>query len=215
MTPTNRTLNRRQLLQIGGIGAIGLGLPELLRAGTPNGSARRSRAKSCIFIVQYGGASHIDSLDPKPDAPDDIRGPYKPIATAFPACASASCCRAWRQLADRYCLVRSMTHGNGGHDGGMHVCMTGHSQPAAEHALFRLGHGQGCGRPRATCRPTSGCRTWPATCSRATSPAASSARRTARCASAPTWTIRPRADFRFTAFDPRQGRSARADCWRR
>jgi len=65
MTIPERLLTRRRLLQIGGIGALGLGLPQLLHAG------KGTRAKSCIFIVQYGGASHHDSWDLKPDAPDE------------------------------------------------------------------------------------------------------------------------------------------------
>ncbi len=76
---TRPILSRRQLLQAG---LLGLGLPEFLQASA-HGAYRRE-AKSCIFIVQYGGASHIDSLDPKPDAPTDIRGPYRPIATSVP-----------------------------------------------------------------------------------------------------------------------------------
>jgi hypothetical protein len=68
---------RRRLLQVGGIGALGLGLPEFLNARAPSASGpRRGPEKSCIFIVQYGGASHHDSWDLKPDAPADIRGPY-------------------------------------------------------------------------------------------------------------------------------------------
>src|ERR1043165_5851646 len=77
---TPARLSRRRLLQLGGIGALGLGLPELLRAGAP-ARAGRPTEKSCIFIVQYGGASHLDSWDLKPDAPTDIRGPYRPIST--------------------------------------------------------------------------------------------------------------------------------------
>ncbi len=123
-------ITRRQLLQVGGIGLLGLGLPELLRASAPPASARRRGPdKSCIFIVQYGGASHIDSLDPKPDAPADVRGPYKPIATRVPGLQLGELLPRLARLADRYCLVRSMTHRNGGHDGGMHVCMTGHTSP--------------------------------------------------------------------------------------
>jgi uncharacterized protein (DUF1501 family) len=136
MKPTRHAIGRRQLLQIGGIGAIGLGLPELLRAGTPALAARRTREKSCIFIVQYGGASHIDSLDPRPDAPEDIRGPYRPIATNVPGIRVAELLPRLARLADRYCLVRSMTHSNGGHDGGMHVCMTGHSAPKESTPYF-------------------------------------------------------------------------------
>jgi hypothetical protein len=131
-------MTRRRLLQVGGIGLLGLGLPELLEAGArPGADERRRRSeKSCMFIVQYGGCSHIDSLDPKPGAPEGIRGPYKPIATAVPGLRVGELLPRLAALANRYCLVRSMTHGNGGHDGGMHVCMTGHSSPPADTPYF-------------------------------------------------------------------------------
>jgi uncharacterized protein (DUF1501 family) len=119
-------LTRRRLLQVGGIGALGLGLPQFLQAGSP---AARGSEKSCIFIVQYGGASHIDSLDLKPAAPLDIRGPYRPIATSVPGLQIGELLPQLARLADRYCVIRSMTHGNTVHDGGMHICMTGHSNP--------------------------------------------------------------------------------------
>jgi hypothetical protein len=122
-------LTRRQLLQVGGIGVLGLGLPELLHAAAPVAGRPSGPAKSCIFIVQYGGASHIDSFDLKPDAPQDIRGPYKPIASSVPGIRIGELLPQLARRADRYCLVRSMSHHNGGHDGGMHVCMTGHSNP--------------------------------------------------------------------------------------
>ncbi len=128
-------LTRRQLLQAGGIGMIGLGLPQLLHASAPERGAQRN-GKSCIFIVQYGGASHHDSWDLKPDAPDDIRGPYRPIPTNVPGIQIGELLPKLANMADRYCLIRSMTHGNGGHDGGMHICMTGHSAPTVETPYF-------------------------------------------------------------------------------
>jgi uncharacterized protein (DUF1501 family) len=124
------SLTRRRLMQLGGVGMLGLGLPQLLRAGAPAAGATRGPERSCIFIVQYGGASHIDSLDPKPDAPEALRGPYKPIATLVRGVRLGELLPRLAGLSDRYCLIRSMSHGNGGHDGGMHVCMTGHSRPA-------------------------------------------------------------------------------------
>ena len=130
--PARRRFHRRQLLQVGGIAALGLGLPQLLHAR----AQRRSAEKSCIFIVQYGRASHIDSLDLKPEAPDDIRGPYKPIATSVPGVRIGELLPRLARLADRFGLVRSMTHGNGGHDGGMHICMTGHSVPTPDIPYF-------------------------------------------------------------------------------
>src|SRR4051794_17032025 len=74
-------ISRRKLFQIGGLGALGLSLPQMLRASE---QAASGAGKSCIFIFQYGGLSQLDSWDPKPDAPQEVRGPYKPIATATP-----------------------------------------------------------------------------------------------------------------------------------
>jgi hypothetical protein len=127
-------LTRRRLLQVGGIGLLGLELPELLQAGAPvpGSRPRPGSHRSCIFIVQYGGASHIDSWDLKPDAPQDLRGPFKPIATNVPGIRVCEHLPRLARLADRYCLVRSMSHQNPGHDGGMHVCMTGHSNPSPD-----------------------------------------------------------------------------------
>ncbi len=137
----HRPLSRRQLLQVGGIGTLGLSLPGLLKAGEPRtgqGSLAGTQdlERSCLFIVQYGGASQIDSFDPKPVAPEDIRGPYQPIATRTPG---LEICELLPQLAlksDKFTVVRSMTHGNGGHDGGMHVAMTGHSNPKVDTPYF-------------------------------------------------------------------------------
>lgn len=129
-------LSRRRLLQLGGISALGLGLPQLLQARAPIAGGKSTTPRSCIFIVQYGGASHIDSIDPKPEAPDKIRGPYKPIATSVPGMQVGELWPRLAKQAHRYCLVRSMTHGNGGHDGGMHVAMTGHSAPAVDTPYF-------------------------------------------------------------------------------
>jgi hypothetical protein len=129
-------VTRRQLLQVGGIGALGLGLPRLLQAGSPAGQSSTGTAKSCIFIVQYGGCSHIDSFDLKPEAPVEVRGPFKPIATNVPGVRIGQHLTRLAQLADRFTLVRSMSHGNPGHDGGMHVAMTGHSAPKVETPYF-------------------------------------------------------------------------------
>jgi hypothetical protein len=124
------------LLQAGGIGILGLGLPELLSARAANPRRLRGGERSCIFIVQYGGCSHLDSWDLKPDAPAEIRGPYRPIATSVPGVRVGELLPRLACRADRFCLVRSMSHRNGGHDGGMHICMTGHSNPAESTPYF-------------------------------------------------------------------------------
>jgi hypothetical protein len=132
-------LTRRRLLQVGGIGVLGLGLPELLRANAPRVGSTRSAGgspKSCIFIVQYGGCSHIDSLDLKPDAPAEIRGPYRPLQTSVPGIQVGELLPKLARLAHRYCLVRSMSHDNPGHDAGMHIAMTGHRRPVESTPYF-------------------------------------------------------------------------------
>src|SRR5262245_21195733 len=106
------TLTRRQLIQLGGISVMGLGLPEFLRASPAKSLAHQGTPKSCIFIVQYGGCSHIDSFDMKPDLPVESRGPFKPIATSVPGTRICEHLPRLARMANRYCLVRSMTHGN-------------------------------------------------------------------------------------------------------
>src|SRR5579871_1041983 len=78
-------VSRRQLVQVGGLGMLGLALPRLLRAEARGaGRLHSPRADACLFIDLYGGASHIDTWDMKPDAAAEIRGPYSAIATPVP-----------------------------------------------------------------------------------------------------------------------------------
>src|SRR3954468_21902821 len=77
---------RRQLLQAGGIGALTMGLPGTVAASVEANRGLNGNAadRSCIFVLLCGGPSHIDTWDLKPTAPDEIRGPYKPIASRVP-----------------------------------------------------------------------------------------------------------------------------------
>jgi hypothetical protein len=124
--------SRRQLVQAGGLCALRLGLADLLwlRRQASAGDRAGRKEISCIFIVQYGGASHIDTFDPKPAAPPEVRGAYQPIATRVPGMLLSSMLPRLALVADRFCLVRSLSHSTADHDGGMHVCMTGHPRPA-------------------------------------------------------------------------------------
>jgi uncharacterized protein (DUF1501 family) len=126
------TLTRRRLLQVGILGTIGLGLPQLLRAGASPERRPGSRAKSCIFVVLWGGASHIDTWDPKPGAPAEIRGPYAPIASTVPGIQLSELQPRLTRVADRLCLIRSLSHTRVLHEDGLDVCLTGHSQPKPE-----------------------------------------------------------------------------------
>src|SRR5215468_7885678 len=78
-------LSRRQLLQVGGASLLGLSLPGLLRGDERRaaGGKASARADHCIVLFLNGGPSHLDMWDMKPDAPDGIRGEFKPIASSL------------------------------------------------------------------------------------------------------------------------------------
>src|SRR5262245_37853874 len=99
---TSPSLSRRRLLQVGSIGMLRLGLPQLLWASRLHAAERGAAERSCIFVVQYGGASHIDTWDPKPNAPAEVRGPYKPIATSVPGTQIGELMPRLSSLAHRY-----------------------------------------------------------------------------------------------------------------
>ncbi len=113
-----RGLTRRELLQVGGISALGLTLTDMLRRGEERrrlSAAHPSREPACIFIFLEGGPSQIETFDPKPSAPDDVRGPYGPISTNV---SGIQICELLPQLAqrmDRCALIRSMTETTGNH----------------------------------------------------------------------------------------------------
>jgi hypothetical protein len=111
---------------------LGLGLPRLLRARASGRGGCRDPEKSCIFICLYGGASQIDTWDMKPEAPGDIRGPYKPIATATPGIRITELMPRLACLSGRYCLVRSLTHHQPEHTRANSMLLSGQSEPPAD-----------------------------------------------------------------------------------
>jgi hypothetical protein len=123
-TDLRRGLTRRRWLQVGlGGAAFGaLGSPAAV-AARPEGSF--GRARSCILIDLFGGPSHLDIWDLKPDAPDGIRGEFKPIDTAVPGLRITEHLPRLARLADRLTIVRSMTHGDASHGSASHAMMTG------------------------------------------------------------------------------------------
>jgi hypothetical protein len=98
-------MTRRQTLQLGGLGVLGLGLPDVLRADSP-----RKRELSCIFLWLDGGPSHLETFDPKPNTPDAVRGPYGTIRTNVTGVHVGELLPRLAERADRYALVRSLTH---------------------------------------------------------------------------------------------------------
>ncbi len=120
---------RRDFLQLGLGGVIGLGFSDLqrLRAATPNVGPRRT--VNCILVWLDGGPSHYESFDPKPDAPADIRGEFKSIPTAVPGIHFSEAVPQLAKVADKMTIVRSICHRDPNHGGGNHYMMTGSPTP--------------------------------------------------------------------------------------
>lgn len=107
--------SRRELLEVGGLGLMGLTLADGLRAGAAERTPSRRVDTSCILIFLEGGPSQLETFDPKPMAPSDVRGPYGPMATSVPG---TQICELLPMLAERMqrcALIRSLTGFSGGH----------------------------------------------------------------------------------------------------
>jgi hypothetical protein len=128
-------ITRRHLLQVGGIGLLGLHLPGFLHAAERS-AQRRARAKAVIFLHQYGGPSHVDTLDMKPAAPDAIRGEFKPIATKVPGITLCERLPRLAQVADKFTLLRSLYHEMKNHNSAGYYSLTGHA-PATDDQRLR------------------------------------------------------------------------------
>lgn len=123
---TKNKPTRRNLLEIGSLSALGLTLPHFLLADQKQ---KLNSAKSCIFIYQYGGLSQLDSWDPKPDSPEGIRGPYKTIASRIPGFRTGELMPKLAQRADKYTVIRSMSHSVPVHDIANRMLLAGQSNP--------------------------------------------------------------------------------------
>ncbi|MDW8223664.1 MAG: DUF1501 domain-containing protein [Gemmatales bacterium] len=117
-------LTRRDFLHVGVLTTVGLNLPKW-EALAAQGAAR-SKEVNCILLFLVGGPSHIDTWDPKPNAPAEIRGPFKPITTNVPGIQIAEIFPRMARHADKYSLVRSVYHtATAVHDTGHQLMQTG------------------------------------------------------------------------------------------
>jgi Protein of unknown function (DUF1501) len=99
--------SRREFLTAAAAGAAGLAIPGLAAA---NARPALGSAKSCIFINLVGGPGHIDTFDPKPDTPPEVRGPFRPIQTKVPGLHLSELFPKLAGLTDKFSLIRSMHH---------------------------------------------------------------------------------------------------------
>ena len=134
-------ITRREVLRVGGLGFTGLAWSDWLRARAAAAPAGRrpnrfGAAKACILVYMYGGPSHLDIWDLKPDAPAEIRGEFKPAATRVPGISITEHLPRLGAMADRYAVVRSVTHRDNDHAIGAYLALTGYSHP--KHAILGI-----------------------------------------------------------------------------
>ncbi len=124
---------RREAIRAGGLVMTGLGLPELFRgraiAAGPAMGPGFGRAKSCLLIFMWGGPSQLDTWDPKPDAPAEVRGQFASIATKVPGVRISEHFPKLATRTDRLAIIRSMTHDDAAHLSSAHRLLTGHLAP--------------------------------------------------------------------------------------
>jgi hypothetical protein len=112
-------VTRRGFLQVGALGCAGFTLADFLRlrAQAAPGGQQTPRGKSVIMVLLIGGPSHIDMYDLKPDAPPDIRGEFKPIATRTPGLQICELMPRQAQISDKLAIIRNMTFSGDDHSG--------------------------------------------------------------------------------------------------
>jgi hypothetical protein len=123
-------LSRRELLRVGGLSVLGLSLPTLLQAGTRTtprtGAATFGRARNVIFLWLQGGPPQHETFDPKPDAPAEVRGEFRPIATNVPGIHFCELLPRSAAIADKLAVVRSMCTHSDLHDASGYWILTGY-----------------------------------------------------------------------------------------
>src|SRR3954464_11783428 len=118
-------LSRRDFLHAGSLACLGLGLPGL-HALEARGAVAKERDMNCILLFLVGGPSQLDTWDMKPDAPEEIRGPFRPIETNVPGLRIAEIFPRMAQMMDKVALVRSVYHTAAAvHDTGHQMMQTG------------------------------------------------------------------------------------------
>ena len=120
-------LSRRRMVQAGAASVLGLGLPRLLRAD----AARQAlaAADACVIVFLNGGPSHLDMWDPKPDAPAEVRGEFKPIPTSVPGVRFGEHLPRLARQMHHATVIRSAHHGvNNAHAAAVYCGLTGHDR---------------------------------------------------------------------------------------
>ena len=118
-------VSRRHMIQAGAASYVGLTLPKLLKADETR--ARAASADHLIIVFLNGGPSHLDMWDPKPDAPEEIRGEFRPIETSTPGIRICEHLPLLARRSHLWSLVRSLTHPSNDHSAGHMIMLSGRS----------------------------------------------------------------------------------------
>lgn len=133
-------LSRRQSLQVGFSGFVGLGLNQVL-AGRGSASPKQpnGRVRSVVLVFLTGAPSHQDMWDLKPDGPSSTRGEFRPVSTNVPGVEIGPYMPGLAKLADKYAIIRSMRHSLPSHEHGTHRMLTGINKepPGSTHMVSR------------------------------------------------------------------------------
>jgi uncharacterized protein (DUF1501 family) len=123
-------LSRRDFLRVGGLSALGLSLATYFRlhqqASASEEAPRRRSDVNCILLWMHGGPSHIDTLDPKPDASVEVRGEFRAIPTVLPGARVCEHLPLLSRQMDKLSLIRGHDPQNGSHGHADHLMMSGH-----------------------------------------------------------------------------------------
>jgi hypothetical protein len=130
LPPYEPRRTRRTFLKHCALSGLGLSLPQLLalraQAASAGGGQGFGQAKSCIVFFSWGGVSQLETWDPKPDAPPEVRGTYRPIASATPGVQLGEYMTTFARQTERLAIVRSVHHKEAGHRNAAYWNLTGH-----------------------------------------------------------------------------------------
>ena len=129
-------LTRRDVIRAAGAGLLGTSLAKVL-AAEEIGAVVRPRAKSVMFLFLFGGPSQLETFDMKPDAPEGIRGPFRPTQSRTPGMLVCEHLPKLAALSDKFAVIRTVTHSQNDHNA-CHYIQTGHPMPPAERGPARV-----------------------------------------------------------------------------
>src|SRR5437763_94693 len=132
---TSQPLSRRAAIRVGGAGLLGMSFPRMLEAASAPKAKVRASAKAVIFLHQWGGPGQHETFDPKPDAPDNVRGWYGATKTKIPGVIFGERIPKIAAMADRFTVVRCLQHTMKNHNSAGYYSLTGVAPPTDDQRL--------------------------------------------------------------------------------